>query len=193
MTALPTKKYISPEEYLAAERIADTKHEYFNGEIFAMAGSSFRHALISTNVGSNLSMKLKGKDCRALQSDLRVLIPTTGLYTYPDVSVVCGSPKLVDDSHFDILLNPIVIIEVLSPSTEAYDKGIKFDHYRTIESLKEYVLVWQDKKRVARYTRQDDGGWNLHDFIGDGADIELRSIGCTLTMDDIYDKVEFED
>lgn len=193
MTALPTKKFITPEEYLETERVAETKHEYFNGEIFAMAGSSFRHALISTNIASNFSLKLKGKNCRALQSDLRVFVPVTGLYTYPDVSVVGGSPQLVDDSHFDILLNPIVIIEVLSPSTGAYDKGVKFDHYRTIESLKEYVIVWQDKKRVARYTRRDDGGWLLNDFIGDNADVELRSIECVLSIDEIYDKVEFED
>ena len=191
MTALPKKKYISPEEYLAIERDALERHEYFDGEIFLMAGTSEEHANISSNVNISLETQLKKRPCKSYQSDLRVHIPATGLYTYPDVIVVCGKPQLLEDAYLDTLLNPDLIIEVLSPSTADYDKGTKFDHYRTIDSLKEYVLVWQDKKRVARYTKQTDGSWTLNDFIGEEAEIVLSSINCKLLMEDIYDKVDF--
>lgn len=190
MTALPTKKYISPEEYLAAEREALEKHEYLNGEVFAMAGAKMAHVAICANLSGNLLQKLKGGDCRPFQSDLRVHIPRTGLYTYPDIIVVCGKAELVPDGHLDTLLNPTLIIEVLSPSTADYDRGAKFDHYKTIETLKEYVLVWQNKRRVARNTRHDDDSWLLTDFIGEDSEVELSSIGCTLTMAEIYDRVE---
>jgi Uma2 family endonuclease len=192
MTALPKKKYISPEEYLANERESPDKHEYFDGEIFLMAGTSEEHANISSNINASLHFQLKKRPCKSYQSDLRVYIPATGLYTYPDVIVVCGKPQLLEDAYLDTLLNPNLIVEVLSPSTADYDKGTKFDHYRTIESLKEYVLVWQDKKRVARYTKQADGSWVLRDFIGEDAEIVLTSIDCKLLVEDIYDKVDFE-
>jgi Uma2 family endonuclease len=191
MSALPKKKYITEEEYLIMERVSPVKHEYFNGEIYQMAGSSEEHANISSNININLGIQLKKRPCKTYHSDLRVHIPSTGLYTYPDVFVVCGKPQLLDDTYLDTVTNPVLIVEVLSPSTADYDKGAKFEHYRTIDSLQEYVLVWQDKKRVARYTKQSDNSWNLQDFIGDDADIELKSIECLLTMDDIYDKVEF--
>ena len=193
MTALPKKKYVSPKEYLEFERAALEKHEYFDGEIFDMAGTSEEHANIASNISATLHLQLKKRPCKSYQSDLRVHIPATGLYTYPDVLVVCGKPQLLEDAYLDTLLNPVLIAEVLSPSTADYDKGAKFDHYRTIESLKEYVLVWQDKKRVARYTKQADESWILRDFIGEEAEIELVSIECALTMDDIYDKVDFEE
>ncbi len=193
MSAKPQKKYISPENYLAFERNALEKHEYFDGKIFDMAGTSEEHAAISSNINISLGIQIKKRPCKSYQSDLRVHIPATGLYTYPDVIVVCGKPQLVKDDYLDTLLNPLLIVEVLSPSTADYDKGTKFDHYRTIESLKEYVLVWQDKKRVARYTRQNDESWVLRDFIGEEAEIVLSSVECTLTIEDIYDKVDFEE
>jgi Uma2 family endonuclease len=192
MSALPQRKYISPEEYLEFERAAFEKHEYFDGEIFDMAGTSIEHAEISSNINISLGGQLKKRPCKSYQSDLRVHIPVTGLYTYPDVIVVCGKPELLEDAYLDTLLNPTLIVEVLSPSTADYDKGAKFEQYRTIESLREYVLVWQDKKRVARYTKQTDDTWLLRDFIGEEAEVVLSSIECSLTMDDIYDKVEFE-
>jgi len=192
MTAKPKEKYISPEDYLEMERASLDRHEYFDGEIFEMAGTSEEHANISSNINSSLHLQLKKRPCKSYQSDLRVHIPATGLYTYPDVIVVCGKPQLLDGAYLDTLLNPDLIVEVLSPSTADYDKGAKFDHYRTIESLREYVLVWQDKKRVARYTKQADESWVLRDFIGENAEILLASIDCRLSMEDIYDKVDFD-
>jgi len=192
MSVLPEKIYISPEDYLVMERVSPVKHEYFDGEIFQMAGTSRNHARISANTSASLVNQFKGRNCQSFQSDLRVKVPKTGLYTYPDVVAGCGELLMDDAKYLDVLLNPTLIIEVLSPSTEAYDKGTKFENYRTIESLLEYVLVWQDKKRVARYTRRDDDSWVLTDFIGEDAVIELTSVVATLTMDDIYDKVEFK-
>jgi Uma2 family endonuclease len=191
MSAIPKQKFITEEEYLLIERQSLEKNEYFNGEIFAMAGSSEEHANISSNINSLIHLQLRKRPCKTYQSDLRVHIPKTGLYTYPDVVIVCGKPQLLDDTYLDTLVNPTLIVEVLSPTTADYDKGAKFEHYRTIDSLQEYVLVWQDKKRVARYTKQTDNSWLLTDFIGEDAEIELKSIECRLTMDDIYDKVEF--
>ncbi len=193
MSAKLQRKYITEEEYLKSEREALEKHEYFDGEIFDMAGTSEEHANISSNINISLGTQLKKRPCKSYQSDLRVHIPATGLYTYPDVIVVCGKPEMLEDTYLDTILNPVLIVEVLSPSTADYDKGTKFDHYRTIETLQEYVLVWQDKKRVARYTKQSDESWILRDFIGEDAAIDLSSIECQLTIEDIYDKVDFDE
>lgn len=191
MSALPKRNYISVEEYLTLERKSLERNEYYNGDIYQMAGTSEEHANISSNIGGSLYLQLKKRPCKSYQSDLRVHVPATGLFTYPDVLVICGKAKFLEGAYLDTVLNPILIVEVLSPSTADYDKGAKFEHYRTIETLHEYVLVWQDKKRVARYTKQADQSWILHDFIGEEADISLSSIDCSLTMEDIYDKVEF--
>lgn len=193
MTALPKRTYISPEEYLTTERESPEKHEYFDGEIFQMSGASDEHNTISGNTFASLHFQLKKRPCKAYQSDMRVHIPVTGLYTYPDIAVVCGKPEFLPDGKLDTLTNPILIVEVLSSSTEGYDKGVKFDNYRSLESLREYVLVSQDSKRVIRYTKQADGSWVLMDFIGDITEIILSSIECSLTMEDIYDKVEFDE
>ena len=193
MKPLTRKHFITSEEYLEFERAAPEKHEYFDGEIFDMAGTSIQHSTISTNIVASLHSQFKGRPCRVMQSDMRVHVPSTGLYTYPDIVVVCGKVRLSDDSYLDTLLNPDVIFEILSPSTADYDKGAKFEHYREIESLKQYVLVWQDKNRVARHTRQDDGSWLLNDFIGDDAEVTFSSIDCSLSMEDIYDKVDFSE
>lgn len=192
MEAKPKRKYISPEDYLELEEQSDVKHEYFDGEIFEMAGASFNHTIITSNINADLNQQLKKRNCRASQSDLRVFLETSGLYTYPDIVVVCGKPELKKNKGLENLTNPTLIIEVLSPSTADYDKGAKFDHYRTVDSLQEYVLVWQDKKRVARYTKQTDGSWVLRDFIGEDAEIVLTSIDCKLLVEDIYDKVDFD-
>ena len=193
MTAKPKQKFISEEDYLEMEESSLEKHEYFNGEIFQMAGASERHNNISGNIYGEFYIKLKKRPCKVYQNDMRLFVEKTGLYTYPDVIVVCGKPEIRKYKGLDNLKNPVLIVEVLSPSTANYDKGGKFDHYRTIESLQEYVLVWQDKKRVARYTKQDDGSWLLHDFIGEDAEVVLTSIDCSLSIEDIYDKVDFEE
>lgn len=193
MTALLKKKYITEEEYLEMEAVSPVKHEYYNGEIFQMAGASYSHNLAAMNIPAGLHARLKGQPCRVFQNDMRLFIEETGLYTYPDVMVVCGKPEIKKYKGLDSILNPTLIVEVLSPTTADYDKGAKFDHYRTIESLREYVLVWQDKKRVARYTKRDDGSWVLNDFIGEDAEIDLTSIECSLSIEDIYDKVDFDE
>jgi Uma2 family endonuclease len=186
-----SKAYLTPEEYLALERAAETKSEYLDGEMIAMTGASRPHNLIVTNVLAELRQQLKRRPCEVYPGEMRVWIPATGLYTYPDVGVVCGEPALVDD-HFDMLTNPTVLIEVLSPSTEAYDRGRKFEHYRTLASLREYLLVSQDQPRIEQYVRQEDGSrWLFSAETGLGATLALPSIECHLALVEIYDKVSF--
>ena len=193
MSALPQKKYISEEDYLTMEAVSPVKHEYFDGEIFQMVGASERHNNVAGNIYGELHSQLKKRTCKVYQNDMRLYIEKEGIYVYPDVLVVCGKPEIKKYKGLDNILNPILIIEVLSESTADYDKSTKFEQYRTIESFREYLLVSQHAKQIIRYTKQSDGSWNLMDFIGDKTEIELVSIECTLTMDDIYDKVEFED
>lgn len=185
------KRKITPEEYLEIERRAEYKSEYFNGEIFAMAGAKRNHNKVATNVSGLIWQHLKGKDCESYANDMRVFVPKTGLYTYSDVVVVCGEPQF-QDKIFDTLLNPTLLIEVLSESTESYDRGKKFQHYRSIESLREYVLVSQDEARIEKYVRQGDGFWVLSEAFDLDAKIKLDSIDCEIALSEVYDKVEFE-
>jgi Uma2 family endonuclease len=186
------KPFLTLEEYLAGERAAVQKHEYFQGEVFAMGGASFSHVTIVSNLNATLHRQLQGKPCQAFAMDLRVNVSRTGLYTYPDIGVVCDEPQF-DDERRDTLLNPRIIIEVLSSSTEAYDRGKKFAHYRTIESLTEYLLVAQDQPRVEQYIRQSSGDWLLHDATALDETIRLPSIGCELKLAEVYDRVEFSE
>jgi Uma2 family endonuclease len=179
---------ISPEEYLELERHAETRSEYLEGEVFAMTGGSFGHNVIVGNLVGELRQQLKGRSCTVSPSDLRVHIPATGLYTYPDVVAVCGEPRF-GDREIDTLLNPILIIEILSPTTEAYDRGKKFEHYDTIESLAEYVLVSQETPRVEQYVRQDGGHWLFTATSGLDGKVVLPSVGCELSLAEIYHKV----
>ena len=183
------KPLLTPEEYLAIERKAEAKSEYFGGEIFLMAGASERRNLVVANLVGEFRSQLKKRPCKVYPSDMRVKIQATGLYTYPDVVVVCGEPKFEDD-HKDTLLNPTLIVEVLSDSTEAYDRGKKFDHYRTVDSLSDYLLVAQDHPQVEYYTRQPDGKWLLSVFNSLPEIIDLVSVSCELPLNEIYDKVE---
>lgn len=178
--------WISPEEYLEAERLAETKSEYLDGRVYPMPGASFAHNVIVANLVATLHRQLKGGPCRVLPSDLRLRVPLTGLYTYPDASVVCGEPDL-EDGHRDILLNPTVLIEVLSDSTERHDRGRKAEHYRRIESLQEYLLVAQAEPRIERYRRQGEREWVLTEAIGLEESIGVDSIGCVLVLRDVYD------
>lgn len=185
--AIDSKTYITPEEYLAIERVSERKSEYRAGEMFNMSGGSLAHNLISVNVVASLHSQLKKRQCKVFPGDLRIKISSSGLYTYPDVSVLCG-PAVLDDIQNDTLTNPTVIIEVLSPSTEAYDRGEKFEHYRKLESLAEYVLISQEKRHIEVFSRQPDGRWLLNETSQGAA--RLRSIKCRLSLDDLYDKVE---
>lgn len=190
MSALPKTRYIAPEEYLALERRAEYKSEYHDGEIYAMSGASRRHVLISVNIAAQFNSQLRERACEVYSSDLRVRIPRTNSYVYPDVVVICGEPQ-VEDEAFDTLLNPTLVVEVLSPSTESYDRGEKMDKYFTIVSLREYLLVAQDAPRAWLYTRQSDDSWLMRSFEGLDVAIELESIACRLTLAEVYRKVSF--
>ena len=188
--SLQPKPHLSPEDYLALERSADFKSEYFDGEIFAMTGASEPHNLIVVNAGAELRQQIKKRPCKLYANDMRVKVSPAGLYTYPDLIVVCGKAQF-DDVQFDTLLNPTLIIEVLSDSTEAYDRGRKFEHYRKLESLAEYVLVAQHRPHVESYRRQPDQQWLLTESTGLESVFRLDSIDCELALAEIYDKVEF--
>ncbi|MBI4545812.1 MAG: Uma2 family endonuclease [Gemmatimonadetes bacterium] len=177
-----------PAEYLEAERRAEYKSEYYAGEVFAMTGASRQHNLIVTNLIVSLGTQLRESPCQVYPSDMRVKVQSTGLYTYPDVAVVCGDPEF-EDEQVDTLLNPTALIEVLSPSTEAYDRGRKAEHYRGLESLQVYLLVAQDEPRVERYLRQGPREWLLTEFRGLSETVELSSVGCTLPLSQVYEKV----
>lgn len=178
---------ISVEEYFELERGSEVRHEYYEGEVFAMVGASLSHNLIVTSLVKALSLQLD-RGCLVCVNDMRVFVQATGLYTYPDLLVVCGKPQLAD-RRGETLLNPRVILEVLSDSTEAYDRGRKFDHYRAIESLTDYLLVAQDEAKIEHYTRQKDG-WLLTQVKGLDDVLPLPSIGCELRLAEVYEQVE---
>ena len=182
--------YVTPEEYLHRERKAEFRSEYFRGETFAMAGASANHNLIVLNAGASLREQFKKKPCRVYPSDLKLRVEATGLYTYPDLSVVCGDPQLESDAG-DVLLNPVVLVEVLSDSTEAYDRGKKFEHYRTIPSLMHYVLIAQDRHSIDYFRRSPEGDWRLTSCQGLDGKVELASIESQLAATEVYDKVVF--
>lgn len=190
MSALPRVR-ITPDEYLDLERRGRVKSEYIDGDVYAMAGASRKHILITFNLVRLLGVQLVGRSCEGYGSDMRVWLPAVKSYYYPDVSVVCGEPRF-QDADVDTLLNPTVVIEVLSPSTADFDRGLKFEHYRTLNSLQEYVLVAQDTPHIVRYTRQADNTWLLSETRAlDGA-VSLASIGCALHVSEVYDKVQLE-
>jgi Uma2 family endonuclease len=189
MGALPRTRYTA-EQYLEMERKAAFKSEYVRGEIFAMAGASFNHTTVAANIVVELGIQIKGRPCSVHSADLRVQAFDAAVYTYPDVVVVCGKPQLTD-SGVDTVVNPTVIVEVLSPSTENYDRGEKFVYYQTIDSLMEYVLVAQDKYRVDHFARQSNGNWLLTVVEDPAGSILLASIDCRLSLADIYRMVEF--
>ncbi len=188
MSSVAAQTYLTPEEYLAFERKATTKHEYVNGHIIAMSGASFAHNFLTMNVANQLYNQLIGGECRVATSNMRVKAIQTDSYFYPDVVVVCGEPRAEDDT-FDTLLNPTLIVEILSPSTETYDKGEKFEHYQQIASLKDYILISQDKVHVAHYCHQGSG-WLQTEFAELGDVLSLRSIDCELRLQDVYRRVE---
>jgi Uma2 family endonuclease len=187
--SIAAREYVTPEAYLEFERHSETKNEYFGGEIFAMAGASMEHNQITLNIAGLLRNQLRGRTCQAFASDMRVKVPTSGLYTYPDVVVACGEVQL-EDRRRDTLLNPTLIVEVLSDSTAYYDRGEKFAQYRRIDSLQEYVLVSQDRFRVERYIRRGNE-WVLTEFSDPLGSLALESIDCNVSLADVYERVEF--
>ena len=181
---------LTPEQYLAAERAAEFKHEYYNGQMYARPGGSFQHFQIIANMSGELRAMLKKRPCAVGSSELRLRISREGLYTYPDVLVICGEPRFADDQH-DTLLNPALIVEVLSPSTEAYDRGFKSAQYRTVESLEEYALVSQVEPRVEVFRRQLGGHWLLSEAVGLESVCHFESLDCAVPLAEIYAKVTF--
>ncbi len=186
------KRYITPEEYLEIERKAEFKSQYFRGEMFAMAGASREHILISHNISLQIGLQIRNRRCELYSSEMRVLVNETGLYTYPDIAVVCGEPEFIDNNTPDTLLNPTLVLEILSQSTREYDEIGKFEHYRTIGSLQEYVLVDQYRPLIKQYSRSSDHNqWKNTETISMDAAVALRSIDCTLFMKDAYHKIIF--
>lgn len=185
MATLPTPR-ITPEEYLARERASDIRHEYYQGEIFAMAGASRQHNELTVNITTWLRTHLRGGNCRPYAGDMRLRVDATGLYTYPDVMVACDPIEVVRDDYADTLLNPRLIIEVLSDSTEAFDRGAKFQQYTTIASLVEYVMVSQTGYIIERMLRQPDDRWQWSAATGLEAVCALTSLQLTLPLSEVY-------
>jgi Uma2 family endonuclease len=180
---------ITEEEYIQRERASTSKHEYYRGHIYAMAGASEEHNLIAMNIAAILRARVRGTTCRAYPSDMRLKVLQTGLNTYPDFTVVCGPPQFTNPEKRDTLTNPSLIIEILSPSTESYDRGEKFQHYRTIDSLQEYLLVAQNKHRIERFVRNDSNEWVLSDIAGIEASLSLHTLQTQIPLAEIYEQV----
>ncbi len=188
MSALPKPIY-NAEEYLALEESADYRSQFYYGEIFAMAGASRRHNTVAMNTASNLHFQLRTRPCEIYQNDMRVKV-FTDFYTYPDIEIVCGEPQ-IEKKHGENLLNPLVIIEVLSPSTEKFDRGEKARLYRLMPSLEEYILISQDKTHIEHFVRQANGGWLLTELSEMSDVLELPTVSCQVNLSDIYAKVDF--
>lgn len=184
------QRWLSPEEYLAQERRAEFRSEYLRGEVFAKAGATHAHTRIKDNLARKTGIQLENGPCYVLTSDMRVKVRVTGLYTYPDLVIICDKTQF-EDAVLDTLLNPRAIIEILSDSTEKYDRGAKFAHYRQIPSLQEYVLVAQDQPLVERFVRQADGSWLLTEFAGLSSTFAFSSVPVQIPLTEIYAGVEF--
>ena len=188
MSALP-KKAFTVAEYLEFERTSEQKHEFYNGELFAMAGASPEHNFVKENLVIEFGIRFKGGPCRTLSSDQRVKVERTRLFTYPDIVIVCGKPEF-EAADPNTLTNPQVIVEILSPSTEGYDRGTKFRHYQRIPSVREYVLVSQVRMQVERFVRQPDETWVLTTFDDPAGEFSLSSVALSIPLADVYRAVE---
>lgn len=187
MGAEPQREW-TVEEYLAFERESDVKHEFADGELVAMSGASRAHGRIAWNIGGALYPQLQKADCEGFTAEMRVRIPATDRYTYPDLVVVCGEPEF-EDAELDTLVNPTLVVEILSPTTEDYDRGRKLFHYRSIPSLQAALLVAQDEVHVELYERQGDGRWVLSETDDIGESLDLAAIGARLALVDVYRRV----
>ncbi len=180
------------EEYLKFERASEERHEFLNGKIRLMPRNPFRHSFITVGASAGLHAQLKERDCFIGQSTMRVKVTETGLYTYPDIVVVLGEP-LIEYEEEDTLLNPTLLVEVLTPETEAYDRGDKWHHYQSLESLQEYPLIDLDRPHVTHFLRQSENQWLYASVTGLEKTVELRSIGCTIALADVYRQVNFDE
>jgi Uma2 family endonuclease len=191
MSSLP-KIRLTSADYLEMDRQSQLRHQFLGGEIFTMTGASRRHNLISVNLATLLNTQLRDRDCEVYASDMRVKVSPQGDYTYPDLVVVCGSPSF-EDSFNDTLLNPVLIVEILSKSTEAYDRGLKFELYRGLETLREFVLIAQDRCHLEHYHRQVDDRWLLTEISELKGCLHLESIDVELVLEQIYFKVSLDE
>ena len=187
MNAQP-QSFLTAQDYLAWERRQETRHEYLNGQIFAMTGASRAHNVLCGNLLATLHSHLRGKPCEVYANDMRVKVSETGMYTYPDLVAACGEPRF-EDQAVDTLLNPILIIEILSDSTERHDRGAKFTHYRSLASLQEYLLVSQTECRIEHYLRQPGNHWLLTEYQDLRERIHLNSLGSQLTLSEVYERI----
>jgi Uma2 family endonuclease len=187
------RHYYSLDEYFALEQASDARFEYWDGEIICMSGGSRAHGMISSNVHASLALALRGGRCRAFTGDAAVWTPTLPPYRYPDASAACGELQYKNINGLDAIVNPVLVVEVTSPSTIGRDEGEKFVAYQAIPTLREYVLVSQDEPRVTHYTRGDGGAWERRDVTDMDASLELESVGSALKMRDIYDGLKFAD
>jgi Uma2 family endonuclease len=190
--AIADPQYVSLEEYYELDQASETRLEYYRGQVFAMAGGTVDHAVIGTNIASVLRSAVKGKNCRVAQSDLRVRVSNTGLHTYPDIVMVCGKAQMAGDIP-DTIENPVLIVEVLSNSTERYDRGRKYARYRSIPSLMHYILIDQETAEVEHFERQSDGSWLMRETYGLSSVFRIHSLGIEIPMAEIYAGIEFED
>jgi Uma2 family endonuclease len=194
MDALPDEKiYMTPEAYLDFDRISEIKYEYFEGKIVAMTGAKKNHNLINANLTADLVARFRaeGSTCRVFSNDMRVKIGNKTGFAYPDIAIACGNLEFEDD-ELDILNNPIVIIEILSESTEAYDRGDKFAYYRAVPTLLEYILVSQNKCRIEQFVRKEGRMWSMLYYEDMGQVVKIESIDCEVPLSDIYKWVEFD-
>ena len=186
------KSQFTAQEYLAMEEVAEYKSEFYGGEIFALAGGSADHSTVAVNCSAELRHLLDARPCRVFNSDMRLHVRRSGLYTYPDVTVICGKEQMVEHRD-DTVTNPLLIVEVLSESTRDYDRGAKFEFYKQIPSLQEYVLVESERARVECYRRTADDRWTIEAFDGLDAVARFESIGCEVPLRRIYHKVSWLD
>jgi len=194
MVAMPDEQNpirMTEVEYLAFERASKIKHEFINGDVYAMAGASWEHNQIFTATIASLFAQLRGQPCTANPSDQRIKVMETNFMAYSDISVICGEP-IFAGNEYDTIINASVIIEILSASTEGYDRGVKFQNYRNMLTLQEYILISQDKPRIEGYTRQDNGKWLLTDTIGLESIHQIAAINCQLALTDVYEKITFK-
>lgn len=192
LAKVKTDRRFAPDEYLDLERESKERHEFIDGQIYAMAGESLSHSRVCTNLSGEVREKLKGSTCEPLSPNMKVRTSNASLFAYPDLTIVCGEPKF-HDTKKDVLINPKVIFEVLSPSTEKYDRSTKFQRYRMgNETLVDYILVSQEKPFVEQFTRQTDGDWRYRSYSSLADSFEIESVDCSLNLAEIYDRVEFE-